>query len=103
MKTPTVSLTPAQFRQAADLQETIEVSQRALTALLSGQTVSFKGTSKATKVAASTNGKRQMTPEQKAKISAGLAKKWAEKKAAAANQVTASSLQTGEVVNVNAS
>jgi hypothetical protein len=93
MKTNIV-LTPAKLREAADLQEAIETSQNRLTALLTGQPVTLKSP-RASLKSRSRNGKAKhrgrakgsrFTPAQKAKISAGLRRKWAERKALQAAQ-----------------
>lgn len=65
------------LRRATVLAEKIEAMQGELNALLSGQTVTRKG-SKSVKKA------NRFTPEQRAKISEGLRAKWAERKAAKA-------------------
>jgi hypothetical protein len=82
-KINTVSLTATQLRQAADLADEIQLKQNQLTALLSGEPVTFKGNTKTVKATVKTKGgKRTLTPEQKASISAGLKAKWAARKAA---------------------
>jgi len=65
------------LRRATVLAEKIEAMQGELNALLSGQTVTRKGRKSVSKAG-------RFTDAQRAKISAGLKAKWAERKAAKA-------------------
>jgi hypothetical protein len=67
--------TPANLRKAAELAESIENMQNELTALLNGTTVT-------TVAPANKRGRGKFTPAQRARISAGLKAKWAERHAA---------------------
>jgi hypothetical protein len=78
-----IGLTSEQLRQAADLQDSITKQQNQLTALLTGQKVTFKG-----KVVGKTNVKVTRTPEQRARIAEGQRARWAAKRAAATPAVT---------------
>lgn len=79
-------LSPAKLREAADLQESIAKQQNRLTALLSGKPVTFTSPKAALKTKSKQGRKRgsKFTPAQKARISEGLKRKWAERKAAQA-------------------
>ena len=81
--TPTV-LTATQLRQAADLADEIQTKQNQLTALLSGQPVTFSGSPTTVKTGKGKGNTGKRTPAQRAKIAEGLRAKWAERKAAAA-------------------
>lgn len=78
--------TPANLRKAAELAESIENMQNELNALLSGSTV----TATPAPAKGAKRGRGKFTPAQRARISAGLKAKWAERHAAklAATSVT---------------
>jgi hypothetical protein len=83
MKQNIVLTTPsvATLKRAAELAESIERQQNELTALLTGQPVSF--TPSAPRARKGKKGTK-LSPAEKARISAGLKARWAERKAAAA-------------------
>lgn len=73
----TVQLTASQLRQAAELADNIEKQQAQLTALLTGQPISFKGGHKSIQTATG----RKLSPASRKAISEGLRNKWAARKA----------------------
>jgi len=72
-----VQLTASQLRQAAELADSIEKQQAQLTALLTGQPISFKGGVKSIQTATG----RKLSPASRKAISDGLKQKWAARKA----------------------
>lgn len=76
VQNPTVSA--ASLRRAAEIMDSIEAMQNELTALMSGSTVAVAATAPKAK----TDKRGKFTPAQRAKISAGLKAKWAERKLA---------------------
>lgn len=96
-----VNLDSKTLHQIADIKASIEAKQNELNALIEGSPTASNGVVNPNPRAPRVNGKRTFTPEQRAAISEGLKRKWAERRAESMTVVSATPIKPPSEINGN--